>query len=194
MATTAGTFADSPVELRVEFLLRTARDGNDLAFEEIVRLYRHEIYRITLGLLGNAEEATLITHRVFVSFFRSMSRMSGDRDLRPWLRRMAVNRCYDVLRHRKHNERPEFRLMPGCMLGDEPLKPSDLANIVQQAMDTLPTRERTALVLTGQLGYSSDEAGRAMGCDAPTVRHLALAARERLRALFLPNAAVGRMS
>lgn len=193
MATTAGTFADSPVETRVEHLLRTARDGNDLAFEEIVRLYRHEIYRIGLGLLGNAEEATLVTHRVFVSFFHSLARMSGDRDLRPWLRRMAVNRCYDILRRRKRNDKPEFRLMPGCMLGDEPLKAADMANLVQQALDTLPTRERASLVLTGQLGYSSEDAARAMGCDASQVRHMALSARERLRALFLPTAAVGRM-
>jgi len=52
---------------------------------------------------------------------------------------------------------------------------------VVAALAQLTPRQRAALVLTDVLDYSSEEAGRALGVSAGTVRGLASRARENLR-------------
>ena len=64
--------------------------------------------------------------------------------------------------------------------------PSPFSEIDEQqdavaALAELTPRQRAALVLTDVMDYSSEEAGRALGVTAGTVRGLASRARETLR-------------
>jgi DNA-directed RNA polymerase specialized sigma24 family protein len=52
---------------------------------------------------------------------------------------------------------------------------------VRQVLSTLPPRQRAALVLTELLGFSPDDAGRARGGLASTVRSVSHQGRESFR-------------
>lgn len=175
------------VEQRIDKLLTAAREGNDLAFEELMRLYRTDVYRIGLGLLGQPDQAADIAQDVFLRFYKALHRLSGDKGLRAWLRRVTVNRCYDILRTRKRAQNIEMQLMPGCMQGGDGLDTAQVARLIHQSLDLLSPRERAAIVLTCQLGYSSGDAAKSMGCSPATVRVLTHKARTKIKDALIPG-------
>lgn len=171
---------------RIGRLLEAARDGNDLAFEELMRIYRVDVYRLARGMMGSADEASDVTQDVFIRFFRSLGRLDQARGVRAWLRRVTVNRCYDLLRARSREKRIDEQLLPGCMQPGDVSGDPDVARLILQCMDVLAPRERAAVVLLCQLGYSSVEAGETMGCSDATVRVLAHKARAKIKSLLMP--------
>jgi RNA polymerase sigma-70 factor (ECF subfamily) len=58
---------------------------------------------------------------------------------------------------------------------------ADDRHAVRQVLSTLPPRQRAALVLSDMLGLTADEAGRALGVQAATVRSLSRQGRESFR-------------
>ena len=152
-----------------------------------MRLYRTDVYRLALGILGQPDQASDVSQDVFLRFFKALGRLNAAKGLKAWLRRVTVNRCYDILRIRRRHEKLEDQLIPGCMQTDDGFDAAEVARLLQQSLDILAPRERTALVLTCQLGFSSEEAGLAMGCRPATVRVLTLKAREKIKSLLLPD-------
>lgn len=186
MATSVETIGNTTIEDRVDRLLSTARDGNELAFEELMRLFRTDVYRLALGMLGQPDQASDVSQDVFLRFYNALGRLKAAKGLKAWLRRVTVNRCYDMLKARNRREKIEVQLTPGCMAGDENFDTAEIIRLVQQSLSFLAPRERAALVLTCQLGFSSEEAGTAMGCRPSTVRVLTLKARNKIKSLLMP--------
>ena len=178
---------------RTHQLLVSARDGNDLAFEELIRLFRADIYRVALGIMRNPEEASDICQDVFIRFYKNLGRLRKERGLKAWLRRVTINRCFDILRTRKRDINIEDVMTPGCMQMADSSNAPEVSRMIQQGLDILPPRERAALILTAQLGYSSIEAAKAMGCSPATVRVLAFKARDKVKALLNPSQNAWRM-
>lgn len=169
---------------RQQQLLVAARDGNELAFEELMRLHSSVIYRLANGVLASPQQATDVTQDVFLKFYKSLGRIRSSKAIRSWLRRVTLNRCYDLLKKRRKEVNFEDHLAPGCMQQADSWSNAELCQILQQSLDLLSTRQRVALVLTCQLGYSSEQAGKDMGCSAGTVRSLVYKARNKLKQVF----------
>jgi RNA polymerase sigma factor (sigma-70 family) len=166
---------------RTEKLLAAAREGDDWAFEELLRLHRTSVYRLALGMLGTTEEAEDVCQDVFLRFFRALRRLRAERGIRAWLRRVTVHRCYDILKARRRSRDFEAEIMPSCMHPEDGFDMRQLSQAIVASLDLLSPRERAALILTGHQGFSSVEASEAMGCRPTTVRVLLFKAREKLR-------------
>lgn len=184
--------AGSPLD-RMQQLILSAREGNELAFEELVRLFRSDIYRVALGIMRRPEEASDICQDVFIRLYKNLGRLRKDKGVKAWLRRVTINRCYDVLRTRRKHVDISDAMTPGCMQVAGNSSAPEVGRMIQQGLDILAPRERTALILTAQLGYSSDEAGTAMGCSPATVRVLAFKARDKVKTLLNPSQNAWRM-
>jgi RNA polymerase sigma-70 factor (ECF subfamily) len=175
---------------RTERLLAQAGAGDERAFEELMQMHRSPVYRIALGILGNAEEAADVCQEVFIRFYRHLRRLRAERGVGAWLRRVTVHRCYDMLRQRKRDRellRPPF---PGEIGAQSVPDIHLLSRDVAKGLEALSPRERAAMILICHQGYSSVDAGKAMGCKAATVRVLVLRARDKLRQ-FLGGTTVG---
>jgi RNA polymerase sigma-70 factor (ECF subfamily) len=166
---------------RTAKLLAAAREGDDWAFEELLRLHRTPIYRLALGMLGTPEEAEDVCQDVFIRFFKSLRRLRAERGVKAWLRRVTVHRCFDVLRARRRSRDIQAEIMPSCMHPEDGLDIRQLTQAIVRALDVLSPRERAALILTSHQGFSSVEASEAMSCRPATVRVLLHKAREKLR-------------
>jgi len=165
-------------------LLNSAREGNELAFEELMRLHSGMVYKVAKGVLASPEQAADITQEVFVAFYKSLGKLRSSKAIRSWLRSVTLNKCYDVLKKRKETVSVDDHLVPGCMQRSDAWSDAELSELLKQTLNLLTMRERTALVLTCQLGYSSQQAGKDMGCAAGTVRALVYKARSKLKQLF----------
>ena len=78
-----------------------ARDGNRLAFEQLIDRYQGDIYRLIYYRIRSRMDAEDLTQDVFVRAFRNISRIREPLKFRSWLFRVAINRVNDYLRKKK---------------------------------------------------------------------------------------------
>ena len=82
-------------------LVIQARDGNRLAFEQLIDRYQGDIHRMIYYRLRARMDAEDLTQDVFVRAYRSISRIREPRKFRSWLFTIAVNRVNDYLRKKR---------------------------------------------------------------------------------------------
>ena len=82
-------------------LVERAKAGDTAAFEQLVRQYDRQIFRIALHITQNREDAEDITQDVFFKAFQKLEQFQGNSKFSTWLVRIAVNESLMRLRKRK---------------------------------------------------------------------------------------------
>ncbi len=78
-----------------------AAEGDEEAFEVLVRRYGPTMLRLAAGLLGSPSEAEDAVQEAFVSVWRKLPDFRGDAAFGTWLHRIVTNRCLNTLRARR---------------------------------------------------------------------------------------------
>src|SRR5215469_3268527 len=101
-------------------LLEQAFAGDDIAFETLVRRYETQLYRFVCANL-DSDDAEDVVQFVWVQLYRCLSHLQSDssspsreRSLKPWLFRVAWNRCLDVQRRHKRYQSFFFPTLEGA--------------------------------------------------------------------------------
>ncbi len=81
--------------------IRKAQDGDDEAFNEIVRSYRRRIAGTIYRLIGRSDDVEDVSQEVFVRLYYSLSQLRAAEVFEPWLYRLTTNAAYDYLRKRR---------------------------------------------------------------------------------------------
>ncbi len=82
-------------------LVKQARDGNRLAFDQLIDRYQEDIHRMIYYRIRAQMDAEDLTQDVFIRAYRSISRLREPQRFRGWLYRIAVNRVNDYLRKKR---------------------------------------------------------------------------------------------
>lgn len=90
------------MSLKTAELVKKARDGNRLSFQELVGMFQEDIYRLAYYRTFSQMDAEDLTQDVFEQAYRKMSSLQDPQRFRAWLYSIAVNRCNDFLRKRKY--------------------------------------------------------------------------------------------
>lgn len=88
-------------EQQLTRMVEKARDGNRLAFDQLIDRYQKDIYRMIYYRIHRQMDAEDLTQDVFVRAFRSISRLREPQRFRSWLYTIAVNRVNDYLRKKR---------------------------------------------------------------------------------------------
>jgi RNA polymerase sigma-70 factor (ECF subfamily) len=149
-----------------------------------MRLHERQVLGTALRLLGNLPDAQDAAQETFLRLYKSLHRMADVEEIRPWLYRVTVNICND-----EHRARRRRRTEP--LSGPEPasaaLDPeaawneTERARLVQMALETLPKKERAAVVLRDVQGLSTREVAQILGSAEVTVRSQISIARGKLK-------------
>ncbi len=141
------------------------------------------VQRVAYRLLGRLEDAQDAAQEVFLRLFRNLDRI-GAADPKAWLYRVTVNVCNDQHRRRKvvlemqsTGSRPETDPAPNP---ERLLALEQRKRLVMQGLETLPERERTAIVLRDIEGLSTAEVAAILGVEEVTVRSQASSGRLKL--------------
>jgi RNA polymerase sigma-70 factor (ECF subfamily) len=87
--------------MELDTLLARCRQGDDLAWEALVRQYQGRVYAVAYHYMRDREEARDVAQEIFIKIYRGLGSMrEGDRFL-PWMLRLARNCCVDRLRRLK---------------------------------------------------------------------------------------------
>ncbi len=152
-----------------ERLVRRFQEGDERAFELLVRRHEARIYGLAYRMLGRHEDARDAAQDAFLSCFRHLRSFRGDASFTTWLHRIAVNACYDVLR-----KRPTSSSLDSEM--SEPVAPRDHAEEaataadVQRALLSLHPDFRAVLVLHEIHDLPVEEVSATLGVPVGTVK------------------------
>lgn len=180
-------------------LLRALQNGDDDAFVLLMQRLESPLRRYVRRLIGDSDAGDDIVQDVFFSLYRKSDRIDARRGLRPYLFRMARNRCYDELRRQGRfqsvslDEEPEGQSFSLAETLPDPAEPTDeLAHwlfiqlVVREAMEKLPENQRQALILYAEEQMSYAEIAVATNTNPGTVRSRLSHARRTLRRLVPP--------
>jgi RNA polymerase sigma-70 factor (ECF subfamily) len=82
-------------------LVNAARAGDTAAFEELVRRYDRNVFRIAQHITQNREDAEDVVQDAFVKAYTNLKQFQGQSKFYTWLVRIAVNEALMKLRRRR---------------------------------------------------------------------------------------------
>lgn len=159
-----------------------ARDGDEAAFERIVRLMHGRVWRYLIHLVHDPHLAQDVAQEVFVRVYRNLDSLRDPERFAGWVFSIARNAAYDHGRARKRR--------PLELLGDRDVTtagPSHDPHVSIETADALARLDpdlRQAVLLVGMIGLTYDEAADSLGIPTGTVKSRVFRARRQLLELL----------
>ena len=182
-------------------LVAGLRRGDEAAFELLVRTYGGRLLQVARRFLRE-EDARDALQEAFLSAFKSIGRFDGKSKISTWLHRIVVNSA--LMRLRKKSTKMEESLEPllptfledGHRAAPGPAWPESpeevvgreqLRDIVRQAIDQLPVKYRSVVLLRDIEELSGAETGELLGLTPNAVKVRLHRARRALREILDPQ-------
>ncbi|MHB1021088.1 MAG: sigma-70 family RNA polymerase sigma factor [Acidobacteriaceae bacterium] len=175
-------------------LVARAKAGDVSAFEQLVRQYDRQIFRIAQHITQNREDAEDIVQDAFLKAYEKLDQFQGNSKFYTWLVRIAVNESLMRLRKRRTGKMvsidEDVETEEGSMprdLADWSPNPeqlygqSELGDILRKTIHGLPPGFRTVFVLRDVENLSTEETAEMLGLSVPAVKSRLLRARLQLR-------------
>jgi RNA polymerase sigma factor (sigma-70 family) len=162
-----------------EKLNAMARAGNPGAFETMVDRYQGRLLGFCRQMLGSTEDAEDVLQEVFVNAYKAMLADEREINLRPWLYRIARNRCLNYLRKPKADAQESMDMVPEVDAAStaEMVHNREEFRQILSDVNKLPETQRSALLLREMDALSYEEIAAAMDTTVPSVKSLLVRAR-----------------
>ena len=158
--------------------------GDIEGFEMLVRKYQNKALNIVYSLIGRDRESEDITQEAFLKVYRGLRFFRQHCQFSTWFYRIVVNLTYDFLRRRRHLVSNED-ILKSSIAGDvnprEALFIEERFRMIQGALEKVPLKFRTALVLKDVEGLSYIEIAKVLRCRIGTVESKIYRARQFLK-------------
>jgi RNA polymerase sigma factor (sigma-70 family) len=165
-----------------ERLVALIRRGHHGAFEALVQRYQPRLLAFCRHMLGSQEDAEDVLQEVFAAAFSAICADERPINARPWLYRIARNRCLNHLRRPQPSgldSMDVFERDGGITTADTVDRREELRSIVADVRG-LPETQRTALLLREIDALSYGQIAQAMDTTVPSVKSLLVRARVAL--------------
>ncbi|MBN1349595.1 sigma-70 family RNA polymerase sigma factor [candidate division KSB1 bacterium] len=158
-------------------LIQRAKSGDRRAFGKLVKKNQERILFLAYDLVGDQEEAKDLAQESFIRAFEKLPLFEERSQFSTWLYRITVNLAKDY--HRRKNRRSIESLDESMQIADpatfspdsqDPLEGNSISEHLEEALDKLSIKQRTATVLRYFHQKSSREIAEIMGCAESTAR------------------------
>lgn len=175
-----------------EMMLKAIREGNETAFRKLVDEYKVMIVNTCYAFVHNREDAEDIAQEVFITFYQTLQNFKAQCSISTWLYRIAVSRsinhCRSLRKRMRKVDVEEWNLSENPssqdLLAWEHLEEDELKDLLHRAIDSLPERQRTALILNKYEELSYQEVADVMGVSLSSVESLIFRAKTNLEKIF----------
>ena len=181
-------------------LAARARDGDQDAFEQLVRDNEKRIYTLALRMTGSREDALDLAQDAFFQAWKALPTFQGESSFATWLYRLASNVCIDFLRREKRRkdismtvslddeeeerqaELPDHRHSP-----EREVERRELREDIRRGLMSLSEEHRQVLVMRELSGMSYAEIGAVLKLEEGTVKSRIARARVALRKILVKD-------
>lgn len=184
-------------------MLRVKR-GDMRAFEDLVRRYQQPVMNLIYRSLPDLTEAEDLAQNVFVQVYKSAGRYEASAKFSTWLFTIARNICLNEIRRRSRHpaeslesqhddEEGKPRQWEDTRVAAPPdtLLEVELEEKIQQSLNDLPEKQRSALLLCRNEELSYEDISAILGCSLSATKSLIHRARETLKQRLKPYVGTG---
>jgi RNA polymerase sigma-70 factor, ECF subfamily len=143
-------------------IIRLVLNGNRQLFRVLVEKHQSMVFRTCLGFVHDKEDAEDLTQDVFIQAYQSLSGFREDSSFSTWIYRIAVNTSLNRVRKNARNPilhridaffphvqgKDLLSLFPDTVDPESILISQEHNKWIQNALDSLPENQRTAIVLS----------------------------------------------
>ena len=178
-------------------LVVRSQEGDQLAFEELVRKYQQVILNLAYHYIGRRDEIEDIAQKVFLKVYFSLPKFDTKRPFFPWLYRIAINQCYDELRRAKRQKIHTFSELSleetssiEKLMNQNEVPQSSVENrqemqaLLHRMLDQLPSHQKMAVVLRDIEQIPYVKMAEILKCSEQAARLKVFRARIRLKTLM----------
>lgn len=168
--------------------MRAIASGDQPALARLIDREAPRLLRFARGLLGSLEEAEDAVQDTLLSLIENASRWRPEARIGTWLHTICYNRSIDRLRRRRAfvDESALEVLADETDSAEAKLIRGETVRSVREAMEALPHRQRTAILLFHFQDAPQREAAAIMGLSEDAFESLLSRARRRMRAMLTP--------
>jgi RNA polymerase sigma-70 factor (ECF subfamily) len=176
-------------------IIKSILGGDNNQFRFLVEKYQQLVFRTCMGFLHDRDDAEDLTQDIFISAYQSLNTFKGKSSFSTWLYRIAVNASLNTVRKRSGNP---FLVRIGLLSGSDKEKDLSILNFdpedpekilirqehskwIQDALDSLPENQRTAIVLSKYDDLPQREIAVIMKTTEGAVEALIQRAKKNLR-------------
>ena len=177
-----------------EIILQILQGDRNL-YRKLVERYQPMVFRTAMGFLHNKEDADDLTQDVFLQTYQTLSVFKGEATFSTWIYRITVNAALNRVRKSSKNQ---FLQRLENVFGFDKGKANSIAtgesespeilliqaernNWVEKALNSLPEKQRTAIVLSKYDDLSQKEIAEIMETTEGAVEALIQRAKVNLR-------------
>jgi RNA polymerase sigma-70 factor, ECF subfamily len=139
----------------IESLIQRCLNGDQLAWEQVVRQYWRKVFNVAYKFVGKHDEAEDLTQDIFLKIFKSLDTFDRRANFQTWLISVSRNLCIDHYRSvRKERETIDRDVDTGELAPSSPqpgpiaaLEQRDRVVLLKQALSALPDTLRTAVMM-----------------------------------------------
>src|SRR5216683_7290484 len=194
-------YAGNPLERSEAELIARVKGGDVEAFYEMVRPYERAVFLAALSLVKNDADAEEVAQEAILKAFKNLSRFRQEAKFSTWLIQIAINEAKMTLRKdRRHlydsieegqmsdegdyipKDFADWREIPS-----EALEQKELREALTTALNSLPEKYRTVLVLRDVQHLSIAETAQALGITEANVKTRLSRARLQMRDALAPG-------
>lgn len=174
-----------------EVLVARAKQGDLLAYGELVSRYQNQVYNLARRMLPSEEDAEDAAQETFIRLYRCLDQFRGQARFSTWLYRIAANKCLDAWRRKKQEKQQlagsvfQHSREPTGSGPEEELLREEQRQDVRAALLRLPEKYRIVLVLQHYHGLNYGEISLALGLPAKTVATRIYRAKQMLRDVLI---------
>jgi RNA polymerase sigma-70 factor (ECF subfamily) len=162
----------------IDQLIEQCLDGDQAAWEQIVRQHWRKVFNVAYKFVGSHEQAEDLTQEIFLKIFRSLGTFDRRANFQTWLISVSRNLCIDHYRSVRKERQTINRdvaaedLSPAAATASPlaTLENRDLAASLRQALQVLPQSLRVAVLLRDLQELSYLEIAERLGLPEGTVK------------------------
>jgi RNA polymerase sigma-70 factor (ECF subfamily) len=177
------------------------RAGDDTSFELLLQRYRTPLVSFLYRMVRDSAQAEDLAQEVFLRVYRARKDYAPSAKFTTWLFRIATNLALNSLRDGRHRqmeisidqnmddgEQEQARIdvvdkAPGI---EQHLLDRHRAAMIRRAVDSLPEKQRAAVLLHKYLEQDYGEIARTLDCSESALKSLLFRAYETLRVQLAP--------
>jgi RNA polymerase sigma-70 factor (ECF subfamily) len=177
--------------LEEKILIEQAQQGDRKSLAKLVKNYEQTVYNFAFKVCRNKDKAEHAMQETFMSMVKSLKQFSGKSKLSTWLYTIVSNHCMMQARsnknkftesldnedvHLNETEFAEWKVTP-----DQVTENNELKNILDEAIQKLPSDYKIVFLLRDVEGLSTEETGKIVDLSIPAVKSRLHRARAFLR-------------
>lgn len=166
----------------MEELVKEAKRGNNDAFNNLITMYKRELYLIARSKLDNEDDIADCIQETILKCYKNMRQLKNNSLFKYWLIKILINECNRLYKKKDRNtvsieeNNVENMVSSNIEIKDE----MSFENIIKD----LSSEERLILTLFYVSGYNTKEIGKMIKKNDNTIRTKMMRAKNKLKEMY----------